>query len=510
MGMKTTLRFGVAVACVLGLFNYGGIAHAQSTQSVQSASNTNGGVFTVTPTVEQNIKPDPALVQQSAKVASEPADTSTTPPTTLLKLLSKGFSPVATTTPPAGTVNCFAYYTFGSVSVQLASRAGISPGQTATISAIISNNNPYPLVNGQLYVKIFRKQDNQSDFIQGGNIVDQFVAIDNVTLDAHQQKILNFSWTVPSNAVAGDYKIVPYFETDKRYNLLGLSFTDDVAGVPYEFTLKGASAEVSFDKNSILLNNIPYQVIAAAPIIASTTNPEIDVNLVNTTSKAVSVPIVWRVYYWDGLLDGHLLHTENQTVSVGPNASAKASYTVTDNDHSVYFVIAEADNGDSKSIVDVRFAKDGHPEARINFPSLTSFPIEQGTGTSIFSCLHSTSAQTIEGGKLVLTLTDLTDGSVIDTHEYDGQITGDMMGVADAFTPKKTYDKVMLTAALSVGGVPVESVSTTYDCSVIDPDKCTKNNGWSGSPIMLAVAFGVLVLLLAVTALIKHLWYTKK
>jgi hypothetical protein len=316
---------------------------------------------------------------------------------------------------------------------------------------------------------------------------------------------------VPTNALAGDYKIVPYFETDKRYNLLGLSFTDDVAGTPYGFTLKGVSTGVSFDKNSILLNNIPYQVIAAAPTIASTTNPEIDLTLVNTTSKIVSVPVVWKVYYWDGLLDGHLLHTEQQTISIGPNGSAKASYTVTDNDHSVYYVVAEADNGDAKSIVDVRFAKDGHPEARINFPSLTTFPIEQGTSTSIFSCLHSTSAQTIEGGKLVLTLTDLTDGSVIDTHEYDGPITGDMMGVADAFTPHKTYDKVMLTATLSVAGVPVESVSTDYDCSIINPDKCSKNNSWGSSRILaLAGVLGILILLLVVAAFIKHIWHTIK
>ena len=37
-----------------------------------------------------------------------------------------------------------------------------------------------------------------------------------------------FTWQVPAFAETGDYQVATYFLSDKKFNLLGLSFTDDV------------------------------------------------------------------------------------------------------------------------------------------------------------------------------------------------------------------------------------------------------------------------------------------
>ena len=62
---------------------------------------------------------------------------------------------------PANTINCFDYYHFGSVQVDVTpSVASAVSGVPITFTGSIKNRNPYPVVDGSVYVKIFRERGN--------------------------------------------------------------------------------------------------------------------------------------------------------------------------------------------------------------------------------------------------------------------------------------------------------------------------------------------------------------
>ena len=75
------------------------------------------------------------------------------------------------------------------------------------------------------------------------------------------------------------------------------------------------------------------------------------------------------------------------------------------------------------------------------------------------------------GGRLELSLLD-QDGKVIHSYTYTGDVTGAMMGVADNFTPDKTYGTFTLDAKLYEGEKLVDQSSVTYDCENLDPSLC--------------------------------------
>jgi hypothetical protein len=123
----------------------------------------------------------------------------------------------------------------------------------------------------------------------------------------------------------------------------------------------------------------------------------------------------------------------------------------------------------------MRFVRDGVEETRINFPSLTSFPIKKGEVNSLFVCAHSTNLPVVGGNILSLTLRD-DKQNVIHEYKYEGDISGSMGGWKDDFTSTKSYDKVTLTATLQRNGSVVEEVTIPYDCEVIDKDSCNASS----------------------------------
>src|SRR3989338_69173 len=140
--------------------------------------------------------------------------------------------PLPDAAPPIGTVNCFDYYTFGSVQVNVtANVTSAVSGIPVTFSGTISNNNPYPIVDGALFVKIFRFTDDASEQnVNGPDVVDQFFVREGIALPPHSEFPIAFSWDIPSYAMTGEYRLATFFPTAKNFNLLGLFFSDDVVG----------------------------------------------------------------------------------------------------------------------------------------------------------------------------------------------------------------------------------------------------------------------------------------
>ncbi|TSD00278.1 MAG: hypothetical protein Athens071425_632, partial [Parcubacteria group bacterium Athens0714_25] len=164
-----------------------------------------------------------------------------------------------------GSVDCFDYYKFGSVQVDVEGTLNSTvSGVPITFVGKIKNNNSYPVVGGAVYVKVFKKQDNEDSTQSNGNLlVDQFFAKENISLNASASQDIIFQWQVPNYAQSGDYQVAMFFTSAKKFNLLGLSFTDDVVGNTADFSVNGEmKSNVEFDKNTVDINGINYHFAA--------------------------------------------------------------------------------------------------------------------------------------------------------------------------------------------------------------------------------------------------------
>lgn len=376
---------------------------------------------------------------------------------------------------PAGTVSCFDYYKFGSVQANITAQTSSAvSGAPVTFSGSIVNSNAYPIVDGSLYIKVFRLRDNAAEKnVNGPYVVDQFLVRDNIDLPAGGEMPIVFSWDVPSYAKSGEYQVSTFFTASKKFNLLGLSFTDDVVGNSARFTVVGEMPSlVEFDKDAVRVDGQPYRFAAFPPRTAKDAPVTIAAKVTNATGAAVNVPVRWQAYSWDGMRRENLVEESSQTVSVPALGSADAYFEVSDARFPVYLVVGTLGWQNTHSVVNVRFVRQGIDRTRINFPGVTAFPIKKGEEVALFSCLHNSGeSPVVPNGRLELTLSDMS-GRVIHGYVYEGDVTGAMMGVAEKFVPRTGYNAFKLDAMLYQGSTLVDEAHLSYDCSSIDPESC--------------------------------------
>lgn len=393
------------------------------------------------------------------------------------------FSTRSSTPTPEGSVSCFDYYKFGSVQVDIIPTLNQTiPGVNLTFAGKITNDNTYPVVDGQVYVKIFYTGKNGDAFIpgQGYPLVDQFALPDTFAISAKGTKETSFSWKVPMNARDGEYMSAFFFQTAKRYNLLGLSFTDDVTGnqAPFSITSKNVQS-ISLDKSGVTLNNRPHIFTAFLPHFTKDEVIKTTIKITNSTNIESTVPVTWKLYSWDALREENLKDTKTEIITLKPNETKELSYEAQPNNISVSYLVVESNDQGSKSILDIRWVRDGVEETRINFPSITKYPLTEGESNTLFSCIHSTNEPLVKDNVLTLTLTDF-QGEVLYSYKYQGDITGSMMGVKSDFIPTETLSNFTLTATLERGGKMIEEVTQSYSCSDLNPEFCPDTTDQSG------------------------------
>src|SRR3989344_120759 len=405
---------------------------------------------------------------------------------------------------PANTVSCFDYYSFGSVQANLnASVASAVSGTPIAFKGTLKNNNPYPIVDGALYVKIFKSRGASNDG-NGPDVVDQFFVKGDIVIPANGSVPISFLWRVPAYAQSGDYSVATFFTTSRKFNLLGLTFTDDVVGNTVPFKVSGEQTTgVKFDKAGVTVNDEKYYFAAFPPRVDTSAPAVVDATIRNTTNKAQTAIVSWVVYQWDGQLRGNAVQEETRQISVPANSSTDVSITVRDAKYPVYLVVGTLKWQDTQPVIGARLRREGVDRTRINFPGIMSFPLVGGQENTLFSCLHNSGEGTlVPGGRLELTLSDAS-GNTIHEYVYSGDVTGAMMGVAEKFTLTTTYDYFVLDARLFQGDEFIDEAHLVYDCNTIDPNLCrseeVRATGVFGSLKAIAViVLTIIVLILAI------------
>jgi len=402
---------------------------------------------------------------------------------------------------PSGTVNCFDYYHFGSIQTQFtAQKYDVKQGDTIEFKGPINNQNDYPIVDGLLYIKVFRTRSTTKD-ANGPDVVDQFIVKDNLTIPAKGSIPVSFSWKVPESLTEGDYRIASFFMVQKKFNLLGLSFTNDVIGNAFNFRVVEKTPNtknVQFDTAGVTINDKPYFFAAYPPRVESKTPAVVSAKIINSTNKDETVDITWNLYSWDSIHPDNFIRKVSEKVTIKANSSKNVQITINENTEPVYYLVGELKYKDSKSILDIRFVRPENNRLRINFPSVTSFPIQKGVSSTIFSCLYNSgTSDVVENGKLVLELTD-SIGKKITDYIYEGAVTGNMMAVKKDFTPKKNYDHFFLTAQLWQGNKLTDQAKFEYDCNKIDPNLCSKKSNLLLYILLVVVALILIIIVVVI------------
>jgi hypothetical protein len=371
-----------------------------------------------------------------------------------------------------GNLACFDYYQFGSVQADLQTNLTQTvPGAIITFAGNVSNANRYPLVDGTLFVKIFKQDETTFAAGDGNLVVDQFVINNDIAIPANGQVPLSFNWQVPNQIEGGEYYAAYFFATNERYNLMGLSFTDDVVGNTAPFSIVSDNLATKLSKVDTTLNDRNHNFAAFPLTFSATETVTVRTTITNQSDKERTIPLQWNQYAWDAMNPDNRRNTKTEIVTLAPNETKEVNYTAKEQREPVVYITALTQDNDAKSLLNIRYVRDGIPETRINFPSITSFPLAANNETTLFACAHSTNVPLVPGNTLTLNLKDAA-GNTIHEYTYTGDISATMSGFGNTFTPDRSINYALLTATLEREGVVVEEVQIEYDCSTIPNTEC--------------------------------------
>jgi hypothetical protein len=365
-------------------------------------------------------------------------------------------------------VNCFDYYRFPSIDIILQPGKLIyQTGEVAEFKGVLRNQNDYPIVEGNLFIQIFRKNPKDS-LTYGDYLVDEFFALENIYLNPFGEKSISFDWQIPKGLSPGKYLLAAHFVVAKRMNLAGLSFIEGIYGGITEFEIESKEEvlEVLIDKTKVSINGQPFFARNFVPQFEANQPIEINFSLQNLSAKIQEVEITKRLFFWDNLRSEQLKSEEKGKIKIEAGSTKSLTSSFKGFGPGVYLFEIIVNNQGVKSILKVRFAINGeNPPARFNFSAIGDFPIKKGKNNYIFSCFHSVTDRNNFDGKVILNLKD-KEGNLIESAEYQGSITPQMMTIKKDFVPNKDYDDLILESSLyDKEGRLVERVLLNYECS---------------------------------------------
>ena len=407
-------------------------------------------------------------------------------------------------------VDCFDYYEFQSVRVHaLPENEDYLPGQDVRFIGNITNDNDYPVVDGNLYVRIAKSRDDFKK--EGHDVVDEFFVMEGVSLLANGSKDFEFTWNISPDLSGGKYVVSYFFTVGKKFNLGGLPFSNEIVAGLTDFSVKSQSlGGLYFDRKNVKFNDQPYLHIGNWPSIEKGSNVGFKYNLSNTFDKDLDVLVSFTAYYWDSLREEDHIKSYAEEVTVPKDSSKEFIFNLENVDRSVYYVQAKAESGTLKSMVNTRFVVENGEGPRLNYPAITGFPIKEGDKVNLFTCFHNTTYANTEG-TVELELFD-EKNKLVGSVKHEGLIPSAMSAIKSEISAKKDYDYLVLKArVLDKAGNEVDKYETVYSCEQFGNCKI-KPESESGalaknisSSLVMIIVFALLFLIVVVVVISKSM-----
>ncbi len=375
---------------------------------------------------------------------------------------------------PSELQSCFDFYRFGSTPVTLSGRLHeVMQGATMGLVGSVENQNDYELRDVDVILKLFRKSEVLGKNPNGPDVVDELVPIRGATLKPHEVLPISVTYTVPQTFEPGEYQIASFVTSEKRFNSLGLSFTDDIIGSVYDFEVVGEDiGAVRFVKNAVTVGGKPH-FFAAYPPSVELNEHGVDVTaaILNTTVRKATSVLTWTLYTWDGLREDNVIEQKTEQIIVAPGQQIQVNFHAADATQSMYYLKGELKNANGTvSLIGVRFAN-----ANVNTPRLNSVGVTETDTTygTAFVCAHNIGSGNAKDVDLELSVTaqrflDSFVGPLSITKQYHGDLSGDIAALSLAVTDSFKHRPFTLTATLKQSGVIVDQITYDYPCTSND------------------------------------------
>lgn len=402
----------------------------------------------------------------------------------------------------------FKWYEFGKINISISStNSNLTAGAVLPLNFKATNNNKFPITEGSLYVKIYREKnyDSKKDYFKESaskeelndklNLVDQFFAAENLSMDANGTVDFKYDYEIPQSAQGGKYRVVAYFQSIKKFNLQGLSFTDDTPGSVfyYEVINPEQSGTVEFERNNILVNGEQYDFNSILKIYGADENVNISASLYNSTNASQKVDISKIYYSWDGLDEKNIFGNDNNNLVLAAGEKKNIEFTVPKTTKPVTYMTMRAEWGnDSRSIINIRFAREVPADARINSAGITKFPIKANDSANIFITAHEVKSfldfeimekmandevETVQNNSAYRLDTLIKDNKqkILQSFSYEGELSADVSGFDTPISFKEDHYYLVIESTLTnlrTNSV-VDKTIVTYHC---------QNKNYSGCP----------------------------
>lgn len=395
---------------------------------------------------------------------------------------------------PDETGACFQYYKFQSVAIDVRTdKENYDEGETITLSGTITNKNAYPLVGGVLRVRMVK---SSADNVQGPDIIDEFVAVENIALRDREVQNVSFTYALPPRMQEGRHQAFFYFDIAHKFNLAGLPFTDDIYGGTISFNVFGQESGITFDRSKILVNNTPHNLIGFIRNVEADTFT-ISLPIKNETKSEKTIRVMYDLYQWSAQESKNLLKSESELVTLTGGERRTLRYLINPVSPVHYLrVRAQTDDGE-KAAVFIRLGSSGF-KPRINFAGISEFPLSSNKSVALFGCFHNTTAMAGEG-RFELALQD-PQGNILASKSRQTIIAGGMLFLKEEFLPKTAYSAIILLARLyGKDGALHDELTLSFDCRTY-PLLC-QDQGATGWRMSTASIVAILLISLAIIML---------
>ncbi len=407
-------------------------------------------------------------------------------------------------------VSCFDYYTFGSIDVNLTPNYdSYQPGDPVIITGTIKNNNHYPVVWLTIKARLVKNIPTPDPTRAEIMILDEFDVADNIILDAQGEFEISYTHLIPLNAPAGQYQMYFYAVEQNRFNLSGLSFTNDIVASRIVFDVEGEQPDsIYLDQTRITVWDKSHNVMAFMTQHLSDTSIVVSLPLVNPNEITKQMAISYTLFSWDAANPANKITTKTEQITIPAKWEKFLTYTLEKWELPVYYLAISAEPvvqaGDSsvfqeKAISNIRFIIQDISKPRFNFVGVDSFPLKKDTESTLITCFHNTNAIIDTRNTTIETVVLDNRNRELSRTEYRGKVAPSIEGIKNTFVPKKDiWEFTVIAKMTGENGEEIDTVIKKYNCRDINPSICPSPETITQQMIWWLLGVIVFILLAAV------------
>ncbi|MEK7462644.1 MAG: hypothetical protein AAB618_03655 [Patescibacteria group bacterium] len=383
----------------------------------------------------------------------------------------------ADTNQPIVTANtCDLYLKPGSVAFSIEpSTKQTVPDAELQFLGKVKNTNNYPVLKADILARVYYAKDidNAKDDV----LLEQFTPTEGLTMGAATELPFGFTWHIPKDSPEGSYYVVLSLRSSDSYEPITFDAKSDVVGNRTDFTVENDAPTklVTLRSETAKLGADIYDNTSPTSFQSAADGLSVSVEIENPSASEKKVPLQWSQYANDASDESQLRYRTTRLVTLAAGEKKTLVYEIQPQSEGLVEVTAVTQEGESKSIVPIRFIQTGHPASEMVFGGLAGTLFTAGGEQTIFSCLKHHEPKLASSYSLMFTLKD-AEGNTIHTFEQPLTAATSSEMVSSTFTPDKPYGQAMLQMSLKYNGVIVEEATSIYDCSVIDPTNCPAEN----------------------------------